>query len=63
MKHFTVEQRYKLEILLQQNVYKSQLAIDLKMHIIYRELKRNSDVRSSVYKADLANRKCKKRHK
>jgi len=65
MKHFTVEQRYKLEVLLQQRFSKTQIAIDLNMHIssIYRELKRNSDERSSVYKADLASRKCKKRHK
>ena len=64
MKHFTVEQRYKLEILLQQKVSKTQIAVDIKMHVssIYRELKRNSDERNSNYKADLASRKCKKRH-
>lgn len=65
MSHFTVEQRYKLEILLQQNISKANISIDLNIHIssIYREINRNSDARSSVYKADLANRKCKKRHK
>jgi transposase, IS30 family len=65
MIHFTALQRYKLEVLLQQNVRKAQIAIELNLHIssVYRELKRNSDERSSLYKADLANRKCKKRHK
>ena len=65
MKHFTVEQRYKLEVLLQQRVSKRQISVDLNIDIssIYRELKRNSDERSCVYKADLASRKCKKRHK
>jgi IS30 family transposase len=65
MNHFTVEQRYKLEVLLQQNVIKTQIADELNIDIssIYREIKRNSDGRSCVYKADLASRKCKKRHK
>jgi IS30 family transposase len=65
MIHFTVEQRYKLEVLLQQNVRKADIAIELGKDLssIYREIKRNSDVRNSVYKSDLANRKCFKRHK
>lgn len=65
MIHFTVEQRYKLEVLLQQNVRKADIAIELGKDLssIYREIKRNSDVRNSVYKSDLANRKCSKRHK
>lgn len=65
MKHFTVEQRYKLEVLLQQKVPKSQIAIDLNKHIssVYREIKRNSDARNFNYKADLSSRKCKKRHR
>ncbi|SHL13080.1 IS30 family transposase, partial [Flavobacterium xanthum] len=65
MKHFTVEQRYKLEFLMQQNVSKAQIAVDINVHIssIYREIKRNSDERNSNYKADLASRKCNKRHK
>jgi IS30 family transposase len=64
MIHFTVEQRYRLEFLLQQNIRKSQIAIDLGLHIssIYREINRNSDKRSSIYKANLAIRKCQKRH-
>jgi len=62
MVHFTVEQRYKLEVLLQQNVCKEQIAIELRKHIssIYREIKRNSDERNTVYKANLASRKCEK---
>ena len=64
MIHFTVEQRYQLEALLQQNVSKTQIGIELKKHIssIYRELNRNSDQRSSIYKANLASQKCEKRH-
>jgi IS30 family transposase len=65
MNHFTIEQRYKLEVLLQQNVSKPQISIELNKHIssIYREINRNSDARSSVYKGHLAIRKCSKRHK
>ena len=65
MIHFTVEQRYKLEVLLQQYVPKTQIATTLNKHIssIYREIGRNSDARNSVYKGSLAIRKCDKRHK
>jgi IS30 family transposase len=65
MIHFTVEQRYKLEVLLQQYVPKAQIATALNKHIssIYREIDRNSDARNSVYKGSLAIRKCDKRHK
>ena len=44
---------------------KAAIAIELEKDIssIYREIKRNSDVRNAVYKSDLANRKCSKRHK
>ena len=64
MSHFTVEQRYKLEVLLQQNVSKTQISIDLNKHIssVYREINRNSDARNFVYKGNLAIRKCNKRH-
>ncbi|WP_134346020.1 helix-turn-helix domain-containing protein, partial [Flavobacterium psychrophilum] len=65
MSHFTVEQRYKLEVLLQQNVSKTQISIELNKHIssIYREINRNSDARNAVYKGSLAIKKCNKRHK
>lgn len=65
MIHFTAHQRYKLEVLLQQNVSKAAISIELGKNIssIYREIKRNSDFRNAVYKSDLANRKCYKRHK
>lgn len=64
MSHFTVEQRYKLEILLQQNVSKTAISLELNKHIssIYREINRNSDARNCVYKGNLAIRKCNKRH-
>lgn len=65
MSHFTVEQRYKLEVLLQQNVPKTEISIELNKHIssIYREINRNSDARNCVYKGNLAIRKCSNRHK
>lgn len=65
MIHFTAEQRYKLEVLLQQNVPKKQIATTLNKHIssVYREIDRNSDARNFVYKGSLAIRKCDKRHK
>ena len=65
MNHFTVEQRYKLEVLLQQNVSKPQISLELNKDIssIYREINRNSDARNLVYKGNLAIRKCNKRHK
>ena len=64
MIHFTVEQRYKLEVLIQQNVSKSQISIELNKHIssVYREINRNSDARNSIYKGNLAIRKCDRRH-
>ena len=60
MIHFTEQQRYKLEVLLQEKVHKTRIAKELNVHIssIYREIKRNSDARNSVYKAELAVRKC-----
>lgn len=64
MSQFTVEQRYRLEVLLQQNVPKTEIAIEFNKHIssIYREINRNSDERNRIYKADLASIKCLKRH-
>jgi IS30 family transposase len=64
MSQFTSEQRYKLEVLLQQNVKKDEIARYLEKDIssIYREINRNSDSRNKVYKGDLAIRKCTKRH-
>lgn len=65
MSHFNPEQRYKLEVLLQQNVSKKEIAKDFGKHIssIYREINRNCDARSHNYKGDLAIRKSKRRHK
>jgi transposase, IS30 family len=64
MSQFTSEQRYKLEVLLQQNVKKDEIARYLEKDIssIYREVNRNSDSRNKVYKGDLAIGKCTKRH-
>ena len=65
MSQFTDEQRYKLEVLLQQNVAKTQISIELNKHIssIYREINRNSNARNAIYRGNLAIRKCNKRHK
>jgi IS30 family transposase len=64
MSHFTAEQRYKLEVLLQQNISKEQISIELKKHIssIYQEIKPNSDECNFVYKGNLAIQKCSKIH-
>jgi IS30 family transposase len=50
MSQFTAEQRYKLEVLLQQNVSKIEIADYLKVHFssVYREINRNSDDRNKV---------------
>jgi IS30 family transposase len=59
MTHLNTEQRYKLEVLIQQNVSKTIISKQLNVHIssIYREINRNADRRNGLYKADLAIRK------
>jgi len=46
-------------------IYQTQISerIGKSKSVICRELKRNSDLRNGVYKADLAERKCKQRHR
>jgi len=65
MSHLTFEQRYSIAQL-RQNQYKLKAIGDIigkSISVISRELKRNCDCRSGVYKADLAQQKCNKRHK
>jgi len=53
MGHLTQEQRYKIEVLIQEDYSGSEIAKILGKHksVVYNELNRNSDVRSGQYKA------------
>ena len=64
MSHLTHKQRYTIDVLNKENYSQTEIGIKIGKHksVICRELKRNSDARSGVYKVDLAERKCKKRH-
>lgn len=59
MSHLTQEQRYKIQILLEQGFSQSYIAkeINRDKSVVSRELKRNSDRRNGVYKAQLAEKK------
>jgi len=63
MSHLSYEQRYTIEVLLQDKKPKSEIAklLSVDKTVIYRELKRNSDERNRVYKAKLAQSKYEKR--
>jgi IS30 family transposase len=63
MSHLSYEQRYTIEVLLQDKKSKSEIAklLSVDKSVIYRELKRNSDERNGVYKAKLAQSKYEKR--
>lgn len=65
MGQLTVEQRYQIQVLKSQNFSQTYIAKEIGKHksVVCRELKRNSDGRSGEYKAELAQRKCKQRHK
>jgi IS30 family transposase len=65
MSHLTIEQRYKIEILLQENYSQTEIAkiLGRNKSVICNELKRNSDQRNGVYKAELAQKKTRARHK
>ncbi|MBP8041551.1 MAG: IS30 family transposase [Bacteroidales bacterium] len=65
MKHITVEQRYTISVMKRQK-YKQKdiaLAIGKDKSVVSRELKRNCDKRSGIYKSDLAQRKYDQRQK
>ena len=59
MAHITQEQRYTIYCMLQQGTNPSVIArtIHKDKSVVSREIKRNSDQRSGVYKSDLAQRK------
>lgn len=65
MSHLTQEQRYKIEVLNQQNYTQTAIGkiLGRDKSVICRELVRNADLRSGTYKGDLAHRKTQKRHK
>jgi IS30 family transposase len=63
MAHLSYEQRYTIEVLLNDSKSISEISILLKVDktVIYRELKRNCDSRSGIYKSRLAQRKYEER--
>lgn len=65
MAHLTLEQRYKIEVYRNAGISISEIAelVDKDKSVISREIKRNSDQRSGVYKAILADKKALNRHK
>ena len=65
MSHLTHEQRYTIEVLLEQNFNNSQVAkaIGKDKSVVSRELKRNCDKRNGIYRSDLAQHKYRKRIK
>jgi IS30 family transposase len=65
MSHLTASQRYAISVMRQSNYTQKAiaLAIGKDKSVISRELKRNSDGRTGEYKSDLAERKCRERHK
>ena len=65
MSHLTVGQRYEIAVLKKANHKQSEIAkiLNRSKSVISRELSRNSDQRSGEYRADLAERKCRERHK
>ena len=64
MSQITLEQRYEIASLIKTGVGKQEIAHIIGCHktTIYRELKRNIDLRSNRYNASLADRKCRSRH-
>ena len=65
MSHLTDKQRYTIQVLLEKNYTKPQIAscIGKDKSVVYREIKRNCDGRSGNYQSDLAQRKYAKRMK
>ena len=65
MEQITLRQRYEIGVLKLQGYSITKIAEIIGKHksTISRELKRNSDFRNGVYKAELAQKKCNERHK
>ena len=59
MKHLTLEQRHGISLMLQEEKSRKDIAkaIGVSTSTISRELRKNCDLRNSVYKYDLAQRK------
>ena len=64
MSHLTQAQRYTIAVLKIENRSQTYIAeeISKSKSVVCRELKRNSDIRSGAYKAELAQKKCLERH-
>jgi len=64
MAHLTIEQRYEIATLSNQNFLQNKIAecIGKDKSVISRELRRNSDERNGLYKAELAQKKTDLRH-
>jgi IS30 family transposase len=64
MAHLTLNQRYKIEVYRSVGKSLREIAeyVDKDKSVISREIKRNADQRSGIYKADLAQRKTTLRH-
>ena len=65
MSHLTSEQRYTISVLLNRDVSQSKIAetIGKDKSVVSREIRRNRDQRSGEYRADLADRKHRRRQK
>ena len=65
MAHLNQLQRYTISCMLKQGHNQSQIAkaINKDKSVVSREIKRNSDQRSGIYKDELANKKYAKRQK
>lgn len=65
MGQLTVEQRYTIQVLKKQGFSQKEIAKEIGKNasVVCRELQRNCDKRSGVYKAELAVKKCANRHK
>lgn len=64
MSHLTQEQRYTIEVLYKENYSQTAIAerIGRDKTVVYREISRNCDKRNGDYRAELAQKKCGKRH-
>ncbi|GIM58862.1 hypothetical protein CAPN007_10700 [Capnocytophaga canimorsus] len=65
MSHLTLEQRYEIQVYLQEGIKKAEIArrLNRPKKTINEEIRRNSDGRNGVYKAVLAQRKYEQRKK
>ena len=65
MKHLTVEQRYTISVLLKEGKSQKEISriIEKSESCISREINRNKDAKTGIYKNNLADRKCRERHR